>query len=153
MPKEKSLRTILESHDFLKGLPAAYLDLLTGCASNLRFEEGGLLCKAGEDADKFFLIRKGRVAIEMDTNHRKKLIVQTLDAGEFLGWSWLIAPYRVHFTSRAVEPVVALSFDAKCLRAKMEKDHELGYEMFKRFAVIISKRLEEVMPQIVSLYA
>jgi CRP/FNR family transcriptional regulator, cyclic AMP receptor protein len=153
MPKDaKDLKHILEGHAFLKDLPSRYLDLLVGCASNHRFEDGSYLFHIGQPADKFYLIRSGRVGLELEMTHRQPVVVQTLDAGEFLGWSWLLPPYQWHFSARANGQVLALAFDAKCIREKMAKDHELGYEMFRRFAEVISQRLVHTLPQILGMY-
>ncbi|MFA5138481.1 MAG: cyclic nucleotide-binding domain-containing protein [Elusimicrobiota bacterium] len=150
--RAKSLKTILAKHPFLAGLPDKYLDLLSGCAANTRFAEGEYLFHAGQPADRFYLLREGRAALELELHHRKHTVIQTLDEGEFLGWSWLIPPYHWHFAVRAAKPVLAFSFDGKCIRGKMEKDHELGFEMYRRFSMMMAKRLEEAFPQIVGLY-
>lgn len=149
--ERRTLKSALAKHHFLQGLPGPYLDLLTGCAKNVRFESEDFLFHAGQEADRFFLIRKGRVRVELPVGHRSPVTVQTVDEGEILGWSWLIPPYRWHFSARSLEPVLALSFDGKCIRGKMEKDHDLGYEIFRRFSLIMSARLEGALLQLVGL--
>ena len=149
--QRRNLKSVLAQHHFLEGLARPYLDLLTGCAANVRFAEEQFLFHAGQEADLFFLIRQGRVRIELPVGHRSPVTVQTVGEGEVLGWSWLIPPYRWHFSARALEPVVALSFDGKCIRGKFETDHSLGYELFRRFAVIMSARLEGALLQLVGL--
>ncbi len=149
--EKKSLKSVLANHAVLKGLPAPYLELLTGCAKNTRTEAGEFLFKAGENADRFYLIRPGRVAVELHAKPHKPVIIQTLEPGEMLGWSWLIPPYRWHLSARAEGPVVALSFDGKCLRGKFAKDAKLGYELYRRFALIMSRRLEETFLQMLGI--
>ncbi|MBI5239785.1 MAG: hypothetical protein HY926_04875 [Elusimicrobia bacterium] len=77
--------------------------------------------------------------------------MQTVDPGNVLGWSWLVPPYQWHFAARAMEPVLALRFDGKCLRAKAEKDHDFGYEVYRRFLGVVSQRLIDTLPQIVGI--
>jgi CRP/FNR family cyclic AMP-dependent transcriptional regulator len=43
-------------------------------------------------------------------------------------------------------------FDGKCLRKKCEDDHDLGYEIFKRFLAVITERLESTRLQLLDLY-
>ena len=148
--EKRSLKDVLAKHHFFKDLQEPYLEILTGCAANTRFAAKEYLFKEGAVADKFYLIREGKVAVELPTAPRN-VIVQTLGPDEVLGWSWLIPPYRWHLAARAVEPVLALSFDGKCIRSKFERDPALGYEFHKRFSLITSRRLEETLLQLVGL--
>ena len=147
-----TLENILAEHPFFNGLEARYLQLAVGCASNVRFEAGQYILRYGEEADNFYLIRHGKVALEVFAPNRGTITIQTLEAGEILGWSWLIPPYRWRFDARAMELTRAIALDAKCLRAKCEEDHDLGYELLKRFAYIMGQRLEAARLQIMDVY-
>ncbi|MBZ5538705.1 MAG: cyclic nucleotide-binding domain-containing protein [Acidobacteriia bacterium] len=147
-----SLRPVLAEHPFLSDLSPRHLDLVVGCASNVRFEAGKYLFREEEDANQFYIIREGKVAVEIRTPHRGPLTVQTVSAGEILGWSWLLPPYQWHFDARAVEPTRAIALDGKCLRVKCENDHDLGYELLKRFAQIMEQRLEATRLQVLDIY-
>jgi CRP/FNR family transcriptional regulator, cyclic AMP receptor protein len=149
----ETLERIIAEHPFFADLDAQYTDLLIGCASNVRFDPGVYILKEGEEANAFFLIRHGRVAVEIYAPQRKPTIIETLGEGEILGWSWLLPPYHWRFHARAVEPMRAIALDGKCLRTKCEENHDLGYELLKRFAKIIERRLEAVQLQLVDVYA
>src|SRR5690242_10963572 len=101
----ETLERILSAHPFFEQLDRRYHPLLTGCASNVRFHAGDYIFHEGEDADKFYLIREGKVALEVDAPRRQPIAVHTLSEGEVLGWSWLIPPYKWHFNAHVVEPV------------------------------------------------
>ncbi len=148
----QTLEPILAEHPFFKGLEEKYLQLVTGCASNVKFQAGETIFHQGEEANHFYLIRHGQVALEIFAPQRGSLTIQTLDEGDILGWSWLIPPYHWHFDARAVELVRAISLDGKCLREKCEADHGLGYELLKRFAHIIGQRLDATIIQLLDLY-
>jgi CRP/FNR family transcriptional regulator, cyclic AMP receptor protein len=148
----ETLEHILAEHPFFKDLDARYLGLIVGCASNVRFDAGRFLFREGEEADQFYLIRHGRVALEVFTPARGPLVVQTCDEGEVLGWAWLLPPYHWHFDARAVELTRAIALDGKCLRTKCEEDHDLGYELLKRFAHIIEHRLQATRLQLLDVY-
>jgi CRP/FNR family transcriptional regulator, cyclic AMP receptor protein len=149
----ETLERIIAEHPFFARLDAQYTTLLTGCASNTRFDSGKYLFKEGQEANEFFLIRQGRVALEILAPQRKPIIVQTLGEGEILGWSWLVPPYLWKFHARAVELTRAIAFDGKCLRTKCEQNHDLGYELLKRLATVIGQRLEATRLQLVDVYA
>ncbi|OGR60317.1 MAG: hypothetical protein A2X36_07975 [Elusimicrobia bacterium GWA2_69_24] len=148
---KKDLSSILAAHRFLKDMPKAHLDLLTGCAANIRVEPEDYLFKAGQGADRFYLIRQGRVRIELPSGGKRAVVIQTVSEGELLGWSWLIPPYEWHLSAKAEDAVLAIAFDGNCLRNKMQTDHDLGYEVYRRFSEIMSERLEQAFLQIVGI--
>jgi CRP/FNR family transcriptional regulator, cyclic AMP receptor protein len=148
----EGLEPILRSHPFFGGFPEDHIALVAGCARNHRFDAGQYLFHEGESADEFFLIRRGRVALEIVAPGRAPIVFSTLGEGEIVGASWLVPPYRWTSDARAVELVRALGIDAACLRGKCEADHHLGYEMMKRFAPILVKRLEATRLQILNVY-
>lgn len=148
----ESLERIIAEHPFFTGLDKEYLELLTGCASNVRFDSGKYLFVEGEEATQFYLVRAGRVALEIFAPQRRPIIIGTLEEGDVLGWSWLLPPYIWKFHARAVEMTRAIALDGKCLRAKCEANHDLGYELLKRFASIIEDRLEMTRLQLLDMY-
>ena len=96
-----TLKPILAEHPLLRGLGDDDLALLSGCASNVRFEPDQTIFRQGESADHCYLIRHGRVAVQIFSPHHGLLTVQTLAPGEVVGWSWLFPPYQWHFDARA----------------------------------------------------
>lgn len=147
-----SLAPIIRKHAFFADLDDATIDLVTGCASNTRFEAGEVIARQGEPADQFFLIREGRVAVAFPSPQGGSVTIQTLDEDDIVGWSWLMPPYEWQFDVTAVRPVRALSLDGKCLRQKCEKDPSLGYELMKRFSQTMVKRLQAARLQLLDLY-
>jgi CRP-like cAMP-binding protein len=147
-----TLERILAGHPFFHDLDARHLALLVGCASNVRFQAGEFLFRAGEEANRFFLVREGRVAIEIAPPGAAAHTLQTVGTGDVLGWSWLIPPYHWKFDARAVEDTRALALDGTCLRTKCETDHDLGYELLKRFAQIMEERLQATRLQLLDVY-
>ncbi len=149
----ETLERIIADHPFFDGMKQEYLDILIGCASNVRFEEGSYIFREGGEANEFYLIRSGRVALEMATPNHHALLIGTYGEGDVLGWSWLLPPYQWKFQAKVVEPVRAFVLDGKCLRKKCEDNHDLGYEMLKRFTKIIDRRLDATRFQLLDVYA
>jgi CRP-like cAMP-binding protein len=149
---EKNIEALLAEHPFFRDMAAPYRALIAGCGGNVRFDAGKLLAKTGEPASQFFVLRHGRVSIELHSPERGPLILQTVEAGEIVGWSWLFPPYRWTFDLRALETVVAIGFDGACLRGKCDGDPAMGYEFMKRFAAVFMRRLEAARLQLLDLY-
>jgi CRP/FNR family transcriptional regulator, cyclic AMP receptor protein len=148
----QTLEPILAKHPFFEGLEPKYLQLITSCASNVRFEAETYIFREGEPASLFYIIRQGKVALETFAASRGPITIETIEAGEVLGWSWLFPPYRWHFDARVVEPTRAIVLDGVCLRTKGETDHDLGYELVKRVAQIMMQRLQATRLQLLDVY-
>ena len=148
----QTLEPILAEQPFLRDLGPGFLQLLVGCASNARYEAGQFLLREGEDANQFFIIRHGRVGIEIYTHDRGAITIETIGEGDVLGWSWLVPPYNWRFDARAIDLTRAIVLDAKCLRGKCEQDYHLGYEMMTRFLQVIERRLQATRLQLLDIY-
>jgi CRP-like cAMP-binding protein len=148
----QTLEPILREQPFFYGLEDRHIELITGCARNVHFEAGQVIFREGDPADHFYLIREGLVSVQFVIPHRGLTTVQTVSEGEILGWSWLFPPYRWHFDARTQRPTRALVFDGECLRNKCEQDHDLGYEIFRRFMYIMVDRLESTRLQLLDMY-
>jgi CRP-like cAMP-binding protein len=147
-----SLESIIRNHPFFMGLDEEFCKLVCGCAKNVVFPAGGYLFHEGLPADEFYLLRHGRVAVQVTSPGRGAITFQTLGEGEILGLSWLIPPYRWSYDAKALEPTRAIAMDAACLRQKCEADHDLGYELMKRIASVLIQRLQATRLQILDVY-
>jgi len=149
----ETIQRVLIEHLFFVDLPTRHRELVVGCASNARFQAGEFIFREGEEAEKFYLIREGKVALSINSERRGPLNILTLSEGDILGWSWLFPPYRWKFSAKTIEVTRAFAMDGHCLRDKAELDHDLGYELLRRFARIVETRLETMRLQLVNVYA
>jgi CRP/FNR family cyclic AMP-dependent transcriptional regulator len=149
----RTLEGVLAKHPFFSGLDPRYLETAAGCASNVRFNVGDFIFKQGDEADHFYLIREGKVSLEVFAAGPGSLTVQTLTGGDILGWSWLVPPYKSMFDARAAEMTLAIVLDGKCLRDKCETDHELGYELLKRVTRVLGQGLDATRVRLVDIYS
>jgi CRP/FNR family transcriptional regulator, cyclic AMP receptor protein len=147
-----TLEEILQAHPFFAGAPADEVRLVAGCGRNRFFRAGEYLYHEGAPADEFFLIREGKVALEIVAPGRAPIVFETLSIGDFVGASWLSPPYRWAFDARAVESTRTVGIDAACLRGKCETDPTFGYEMMKRFLLPLVKRLQATRLQLLDVY-
>jgi len=152
MGEIENLERFIREHPFFKGIDPKACATVVGCAANERFNAGEYIFREGGPADKFYLLRHGNVALEVHVPGHDPIIVETLQEGDVLGWSWLVPPYRWRADARALYLVRAISLDAKCLREKYESDHTLGFELFKRFVPVIARRVEAGRLQLVDMY-
>ena len=104
-------------------------------------------------ANRFYLIESGKVVLESGEGFGAPVVVETIGAGDLLGWSWMFPPYVWHFTARAAEPTKAIFFYGTILREYCERDHSLGYELFKRMTPVMMKRLQAARRKMLYLHA
>jgi CRP-like cAMP-binding protein len=139
---EPELEDAIREHPFTKGLCQRYLQILADCALFTQFDAGQIIFHESEVANRFYLIRKGKVLLESRTPGGQVLITMALGPGEALGWSWLFPPYYWRFDARAWEPTQAILFFGTRLRERSEQDRAFGYELMKRFAAVLAYRLD-----------
>jgi CRP/FNR family transcriptional regulator, cyclic AMP receptor protein len=147
------LATRVALHPFLAGMHRTQLALLTDCAIAARFKAGETILRESEFANRCYLIETGKVVLESGGNFGEPLVIETIGAGDLLGWSWMFPPYVWHFTARAIEPTTAIFFLGTILREYCEKDHSLGYELLKRISAVMVKRLQAAHKQMLSSYS
>jgi CRP-like cAMP-binding protein len=148
----QAVTQVLHEHAIFHGLDAEKEHLIADCASLAVFQAGEYIYRELETADRFYILRHGKVALEVHSPGREDIIVDMLKPGDVLGWSWLIPPYRSNFDARAIELTRAIGFDAACLRGKMESDPALGYEIYKRMMPLVAMRLAAARRQMLDLY-
>ena len=107
----------------------------------VEFKPDETIFREGDSANRFYLILEGRVALESEVKEHCKVLIRTLGPGEDLGWSWLFPPFCLSFSARAIEPVKAIFFYGTRLQQQCEEDHELGYALMKRIAVVLVQNL------------
>jgi CRP/FNR family transcriptional regulator, cyclic AMP receptor protein len=149
----ESLATRVALHPFLAGMNRTQLALLTDCAMAAGFETGQTILREGEFANRCYLIETGKVVLESEGKFGEPLVIETIGAGDLLGWSWMFPPYSWQFTARAIEPTTAIFFYGTILRECCEKNHSLGYELLKRISAVMVKRLQAAHKQMLSLHS
>jgi CRP-like cAMP-binding protein len=147
-----NMQAILGEVETFEGMKPEHLAKLAECASEVRYEAGDVLGRVGGDADTFWVIREGRLALQLPAPGRGGVTVATSSKGAVVGFSWLVPPYALQFDVRAVTPTVVIAIDAARLRAQFPGDHELAYDLLSRFTRIMSDRIEAMSMQILDVF-
>ncbi len=148
----ESLARSLNEHNVVSELDDAHVAFLSGCTKNVRFKAGEYLFREGDDADEVFLVRKGKVSLEIHDTTRGTIVMETLHAGDLMGWSTLFPPYQWHADARATKDTLLFSVDGKCLRTKLEADHTFGYRFTRLMLREVHRRLERSRLQVLDVY-
>lgn len=150
---DETMATRVALHPFLAGMNRGQLVLLTDCVVSVRFRSGEIILHEGGHADRVYLIETGKVILESGKGHAKPVVVDTIGAGDLLGWSWMFPPYAWQFTARAVEPTRAIFFAGPVLQEYCERDHSLGYELLKRLTAVMNRRMQNARRKMLDVHS
>jgi CRP-like cAMP-binding protein len=148
----QTIAEYLPQHPFFEGLDESFASLVAGCAVNVHFRPGQHLFHEGEPADTFYVIRHGRVSLEVRTPAGPSVVVDSAHDNDVVGWSWLVPPHRWLFDARATDETSAIAFDGVCLREKCDADPAIGYAMLQRVVQVMSNRLQSARVRLLDLY-
>ncbi len=146
------LEATLAGHPFFYDMEPEHVAALAAVATPARFGVGKQIIKQGEVADACYLVLDGDAALEIVIPGKGPQVIQTLHAGDIIGWSWLFAPYEWSFDAQALTPVRAIRFDAPALREAKAADPLLNAELMERFAEVLVMRLQAARLQLMDLY-
>jgi len=140
----------LVAHPFLHGMSRHHLAVLAKAASDVTFPARHRLFEDGGRATCFWLIQSGYIALDLHVPGQGRVRIDTIGMGELLGWSWLFPPYKWAFGAVAASPVEAFEFDGRAVRACCESDPELGYELTRRLARVVTNRLQATRVRLIT---
>lgn len=150
---ENEMATRIAAHPFTAGMNHEQLALLSDCAMPAHFQKGEIIMSEGETANRFYLIERGKVALLSNALAGEPVAIDMIGKGDLLGWSWIFPPHVWHFTAQALENTDAIFFYGTILRQYCERDHSLGYELFKRMTPVMLKRLQGAREKMLAIHA
>ncbi|HEX9259846.1 MAG TPA: cyclic nucleotide-binding domain-containing protein [Acidimicrobiales bacterium] len=147
-----TIAAALAGQNLFAGLTQEQLDEVAACARTESVPAGTVLFREGRQADRFYLVASGTVALSLHVPQRGFVLVDTVHGGELVGWSWLFAPYVWHFDGRVLEDAELVVVDGPALRTRCEADPALGYALMQRFAEVIHRRLQHTRLRLLDVY-
>ena len=141
----------LAAHPFLHGVSPDHLAVLARAASDVTFPAGHRFFDDGGHATCFWLIQSGHVTVDVDVPGQGRVPIGTIGMGELMGWSWLFPPSMWAFGAVAASPVETSEFDARTIRAQCSCDPALGYEVTRRVAEVLTRRLKSTRSRLIAV--
>ncbi len=142
----------LRHHPFVAGFEPRHVEKLATLATEERFDRDQILFREGDDWPKFCLIVSGLVALELGapgTTFR----VQTLFAGDEMGWSALLMGKGKQFQARTLERVDVLAFEGAELLAACREDTQFGFIFMQHLLGVVSERLQATRVQLLDMHS
>jgi len=147
-----SILAAVQQHPFSLGLTPEHCATLAALGTRVQYPKDSLIFAEGDERHEFFLLLKGRVALEMMAQG-KPLRVHTLEAGDELGWSSVLSGRGKFYQARALEPVETIKFDGYVLLEKCRADNSFGYKIMHRLVGVVSERLQAARMQVLDMYS
>jgi CRP-like cAMP-binding protein len=147
-----SILDAVQHHPFSQGLTPEHCATLASLGSRVNYARDEIIFAEGDQRHEFFLLLKGRVALEMIAQG-KPLRVHTLEAGDELGWSSVLSGRGKFYQARALEPVETVRFDGYVLLERCRSDNGFGYKIMHRLVGVVSERLQAARMQVLDMYS
>lgn len=131
--------------DLLLGLSDEQAEQTLALGSRIRLPHGAELFGLGADADRLFLIDRGRVKLTLPIQLRGReqdIFVEERMPGQTVGWSALIPPYRFTLRATTLTDTELVALSRESLRALFAASPEVGYQVSLNLAAVIGQRLQ-----------
>lgn len=148
----ETIEAVLAAHPFFQGMDPQHVAAVAACGRQVQFKAEEFLCREAEEALDFYVIISGSVSVEIFSARRGPLTTTTVEEGEVLGWLWFEQPYHWHLDARARQVTRTIALEVAALKARCEEDHDLGYELMKRYAHYLAVQFRVTKLQLVDMY-
>lgn len=131
--------------ELLAGLEERDAKAIEALGAHLPLAQGDVLFRLGTDADRLFIIERGRVALTLPMrvlDREETVLVEERGTGQALGWSALTPPHRFTLTATALVETEVLALPRSALFTYFDGHPEVGYVVARNVAAIIGQRLE-----------
>lgn len=145
----------LKSSRLFEGFEAHHLEKIANLCRGGSFKEGTAIFKEGDEATELYVLTEGRVALEMNVQpvpDRPAIptAVEVVSKGESFGLSAFVEPHKYTLSARCMTSCTVLAIKADMLGKLIADDPSLGYELMKRLAALIRRRLINTRLRLIS---
>ena len=122
------------------------------CSRPVEFAADATILQAGAPAHCMYAITKGRVGVGVRVPGRGLQVIETLQSGDILGWSWLFEPYVWTFDAVALKPVRAIEVGTACIRSVLDADPEAAAVIYRGVGALMAERLASARLRLLDLF-
>lgn len=126
----------------LDNLTPAMLEKMRPLTQLNIFGEGHVIFEAGQEADAFYMLLKGKVILEVEASEVIMISLDAVKPGYSFGWSALLPGSKYNAYAICVDPCETMVVPGAEFLELLDKDHTIGYRFMKNVAGIL-KRQEE----------
>lgn len=141
-----ALAAFLKECNVFQGLNDAQIEKLATIAKEEAYPTGALLYKEGDPSSQIYLVQQGKVFLEMKcdmgpTRPPMQVIIDVVTRREAFGWSTFVEPNLHTLSALIAEPTKMIIFDGGRMKALMDEDCQMGFEIMKGLTRLLASRL------------
>jgi CRP-like cAMP-binding protein len=137
---------------FLHDLGPMHLEQIANISRLRDFDAGYVVFRQGDPAQHLYLVVSGNVSLEICAAGVGCKQILTLGAGEVLGWSSALEQLCYTARARAIDVTRLVEINDAQFLTICERDPQFGYEMMRRIALALAKRLSATRVQLLDVY-
>ncbi len=119
-------------------------------SKEVTFSPKEYIFREGDPADTIYIITKGEVDIILELGDGTEREVDSVVAGDLLGWSAFLRSPTYRASALVVRPTSAIAIDGKRLIGLCAENHEFGYRIMCELIRALAHRLENTWVQLAS---
>jgi SulP family sulfate permease len=131
--------------ELLDGLTADESAEIKALGARLSLAAGDTLFRLGSEADRLFVVERGRVALSLPMHvgrNEEEVLVEERLPGQAVGWSALVPPHRFTLTAIAQLETEVLALPREPLLAHFAAHPRVGYVVTRNVAAVTGQRLQ-----------
>ncbi len=145
----------LSQNELFGPLTEQELSKLAPLCSTFSAAEEAALFLEGRFASHLYLVTEGQIALQKrirvpHATRPKRMTVTVCRAGEVVGWSALVEPYKYTLSAVAWDASRLIRIDAKMLRMALNLYPEIGYKIMGTLSAVMSRRLRQITEALIS---
>jgi len=117
----------------------------------LRFDEQEIIFREGDFADRLFMLKRGKVLLEMRVSDKATVSMGSVKPGFSFGWSAMLDSGAYTTDAVCAEASEVYSVRREKILNLLDNDHSMGYVMTQRLIRIMKKRLDIRTEQFIRL--
>ena len=138
MIQRENLRQIV----LLSYLTDPMLDEIIPIIDVLQFANQEIIFKQGDPADRFYMLKRGKVLLEQRISETVTAFIGSIKPGFSFGWSAMIEDGSYSANAVCAEPCEIYSFKSEKIKKLLDNNPDMGYRVYQRLLVIIKKRYD-----------
>lgn len=139
----------LQEIEFLRDMAPEHLEEIAEIAHIRDFDENDVVFREGQAAENLYLVMFGNVSVEVCAPGHGCKEIFTIGPGEIVGWSSLVDQSCYSTWARTPESARLVQLNVAELLRMCDRDREFGYDLMRRTAMALAKRLKKTRQQLV----
>jgi CRP/FNR family transcriptional regulator, cyclic AMP receptor protein len=149
--RNEQLLKLLRGVSFSADLPDELLRKLAAISHMQELPKGTILFEEGARNTDLYLIWSGRVALDMNVPGHGNVRILSLGPGDMVGWSAILEVGEMTASAVVTEDCDVVAVPADHLLRECQNDSALGYEIMRRMAQQLARRLLATRMQLLEL--